>query len=165
MKDYDAALDFFFREYGDVADKDRMAIYGWSFGGYMTLSMLLKSKYEFRVGVAGGAVVDWRYYEVMYTERYMGVRNLENESYYEACDIKHDLHRLHTPLCLIHCNHDNVVLDIHPASLLDCANKKCKNSSLIEYYLFFGHGHNVTGTERLELMHKVESQIEKYIKH
>ncbi len=52
-------------------DKERLAVHGWSFGGHMTTAMLLRSPGTFKVGVAGGPVMDWSMYEVMYTERYM----------------------------------------------------------------------------------------------
>lgn len=164
LEDYDYALDWFFENYGEVADKNRMAIYGWSFGGYMTLSMLLKSRYTFQFGVAGGAVVDWRYYEVMYTERYMGIYNSSTEKYYEECDIKRDWGRLRTPVYLIHCDNDPVVLWQHTLSLLKKSNQECGNCHLVDYYVFPGHPHNVRGKERIQLMNKIKLLIDRKIK-
>src|SRR5690606_871963 len=64
-------------------DSKRMGIHGWSYGGFMTTSMMTRQPDIFKVGVAGGPVIDWSYYEVMYGERYMD-RPDENKTGYEA---------------------------------------------------------------------------------
>ena len=165
-EDYHYALNWFFNHYGTTADPNRIAIYGWSFGGFMTLSMLLTGHggFPFKIGIAGGAVVDWRYYEVMYTERYMGIRDKDTEHYYDSCDMKQKLQDLRTHLYLIHCDNDPVVLWQNTLSLLQKANKETKNGNLIDYYVYPGHPHNVKGTERLQLMIKIKSLIDKELK-
>ena len=55
----------------DYVDTSRIGIHGWSFGGFMTTSLMTRQPGKYKVGVAGGPVIDWRYYEIMYTERYM----------------------------------------------------------------------------------------------
>lgn len=159
VEDYDYAIDWLQENFGDKVDTSKMAVYGWSFGGYMTLTMLLRSKHTFQIGIAGGAVTDWRYYEVMYTERYMGIRNYGNEKYYEACSIKSDFSKLHTPLYLIHCDNDPVVVWQHTLSLLKIAHEKYDFAHLIDYYIFPGHPHNVKGPERIQLMRKIKAVI------
>ena len=52
-------------------DKDRIGVHGWSYGGYMTISLMVNHPDVFKVGVAGGPVIDWKWYEIMYGERYM----------------------------------------------------------------------------------------------
>ena len=168
IADYDDALDWLLKEspYKEHLNPQKMAIYGWSFGGYMTLSMLLNSRHTFQIGVAGGAVVDWRLYEIMYTERYMGIRNIkdkETESIYEKFDIKQQIHRLKTPLYLIHCDNDPIVLWQHTLSLLDKINSIGNLCTLVDYYVFPGHEHNVRGRERVALMAKVKGVIERYV--
>ncbi len=159
VEDYDFALDWLQENFGHKIDMTKIAVYGWSFGGYMTLTMLLNSKHNFKIGIAGGAVTDWRYYEVMYTERYMGIRSSENEKYYEACSIKSDFSKLHTPLYLIHCDNDPVVVWQHTLSLLKIAHEKYNFAHLIDYYIFPGHPHNVCGPERIQLMRKIKAVI------
>lgn len=166
IEDYDASLDYFFKHFED-ADRNRIAVYGWSFGGYMTLSMLLMSKYRdhFKIGVAGGAVIDWRYYEVMYSERYMGYENfLDKESKVaKENDIKEKIDLLQTHLYLIHCDNDPVVLPLHPLSLINKINKTGEILDLIDFYLFPGHEHNVKGPQRIALMNKIKSMISNYL--
>ncbi len=159
VEDYDFALDWLRENFADKIDMTKIAVYGWSFGGYMTLTMLLKSKYNFQIGIAGGAVTDWRYYEVMYTERYMGIRNDDTEKYYEACSIKSDFSKLHSPLYLIHCDNDPIVVWQHTLSLLKIAHEKYDFTHLIDYYIFPGHPHNVCGPERIQLMRKIKAVI------
>jgi dipeptidyl-peptidase-4 len=65
-------------------DPERLGVYGWSYGGFMATSMMTKTSGEFKVGVAGGAVIDWQYYEVMYTERYMDTPETNAQGYEEA---------------------------------------------------------------------------------
>ena len=52
-------------------DADKIGVFGWSFGGFMTTSLMTNHSDVFKVGVAGGPVIDWKYYEIMYGERYM----------------------------------------------------------------------------------------------
>jgi dipeptidyl-peptidase-4 len=128
----------------------------------MSLSMLLNSRHRFKLGIAGGAVVDWRYYEVMYTERYMGDRK-DSEQFYEKADLKEQLGKLSTPVCLIHCDNDPVVLWQHTLSLLKKANSLNGIAPYISYYLFPGHLHNVVGKERVQLTLKIKSLIISYL--
>ncbi len=67
-------------------DPERMAVHGWSFGGFMTTSLMLKAPGTFTLGVAGGPVMDWAMYEVMYTERYMDTPQ-ENPDGYAASQL------------------------------------------------------------------------------
>lgn len=65
-------------------DTERMGVHGWSFGGFMTTNLMLTYPDAFKVGVAGGPVVDWKYYEVMYGERYMDTPQANPDGYQEA---------------------------------------------------------------------------------
>ena len=65
-------------------DQNKIGVYGWSFGGFMTTSLMLDHNDVFKVGVAGGPVCDWKYYEVMYGERYMDTPAENQKGYDEA---------------------------------------------------------------------------------
>ena len=67
-------------------DADRIGIYGWSYGGFMTTYMMLNYPETFKVGVCGGPVLDWSRYEVMYGERYMGTPQNNPEGYHLVHD-------------------------------------------------------------------------------
>jgi dipeptidyl-peptidase-4 len=64
-------------------DPDRIGVHGWSFGGFMTTSLMTRRPGVFKVGVAGGPVIDWTKYEIMYTERYMDTPQENPEGYKE----------------------------------------------------------------------------------
>src|SRR5690606_36220900 len=81
-------------------DTSRMGIFGWSFGGYMSINMMTRTD-AFKVGVAGGPVVDWSLYEVMYTERYMDMP-AENPEGYRDADLTNYVKDLKGKLMLIH---------------------------------------------------------------
>ena len=65
-------------------DTNRIGVHGWSYGGFMTMSLMLKQPKTFKVAVAGGAVIDWKYYEVMYGERYMDTPEQNPDGYKNA---------------------------------------------------------------------------------
>ncbi len=160
IRDNKYALNWLFLTHGYV-DRNRVAVYGWSFGGFMTLSMLLCGGFPFKVGVAGGAVVSWRYYETMYTERYMSLDDEGRPSgdHFERTDMAKRISDLKSPLYLIHCLSDSVVLPLHPQYLLAEANKRNDLASLVDCYYYPGHAHNVVGEERVHLMEKIKSII------
>ncbi len=68
----------------DYVDPDRIGVDGWSYGGFLTISMMLKYPGTFKVGCAGGPVIDWKYYEIMYGERYMDTPKTNPEGYENA---------------------------------------------------------------------------------
>ena len=90
-------------------DLTRVGIYGWSFGGFMTTSLMLRNAGTFNVGVAGGPVTDWKYYEIMYGERYMD-RPEENVEGYENNRLHGYVENLEGDLMLIHGTIDDVVV-------------------------------------------------------
>lgn len=82
MKDQVKGVDFL-KSLGYV-DNNRIGVHGWSFGGFMTTNLMLTYPELFKVGVAGGPVIDWAYYEVMYGERYMDTPQTNPEGYKNA---------------------------------------------------------------------------------
>ncbi|MGH1339525.1 MAG: DPP IV N-terminal domain-containing protein [Aureispira sp.] len=138
------------------ADTDRMAIHGWSFGGYMTTSLMLKHPDVFKVGVAGGPVTDWNYYEIMYGERYMD-RPEENPEGYKNTQLKNFAGDLKGDLLLIHGTIDDVVVMQHNLSLVQAF---VTNGILMDFFPYPMHPHNVRGMDRVHLMNKVLTYIE-----
>jgi dipeptidyl-peptidase-4 len=132
-------------------DNNRIGVHGWSFGGFMTTSLLTRHPEIFKVGVAGGPVIDWSYYEIMYTERYMDTPE-ENPIGYAKSSLFNYIDSLKGKLLLIHGTSDNVVLWQH--SLL-YINKCIKDSKQVDYFVYPEHEHNVLGKDRTHLIRKV----------
>ncbi|WMX12999.1 MULTISPECIES: DPP IV N-terminal domain-containing protein [unclassified Aureispira] len=142
------------------ADTDRMAVHGWSYGGFMTTSLMLKHPDVFKVGVAGGPVTDWNYYEVMYGERYMDMPK-ENPEGYKETQLKNHVQNLKGDLLLIHGTVDDVVVMQHNLSLVKAF---VDNGILMDFFPYPMHPHNVRGKDRVHLMNKVLTYIDDKLK-
>ncbi len=137
-------------------DGDRMAVHGWSYGGFMTTSLMLRQPGTFKAGVAGGPVTDWKYYEIMYGERYMD-RPEENEDGYAENRLHHYVSNLQGDLLLIHGTVDDVVVMQHNLSLV----KSFIDAGVqMDFFPYPMHPHNVRGKDRLHLMTKVLNYVE-----
>jgi dipeptidyl-peptidase-4 len=134
-------------------DTNRMGIHGWSYGGFMTTSMMSRHPGVFKVGVAGGPVIDWSLYEVMYTERYMDTPE-ENPLGYAKTNLKNHLDSLQGKLLMIHGGLDDVVLWQHSLQYLESAVKK---GVQLDYFVYPHHKHNVRGRDRIHLYEKVSN--------
>jgi len=132
-------------------DADRMAVHGWSFGGFMTTSLMLRQPGTFNVGVAGGPVTDWKYYEIMYGERYMDQPDQNPEGYKQASLFTH-AENLEGDLMLIHGTVDDVVVMQHSLSLVETF---VKAGIQMDFFPYPMHPHNVRGKDRDHLMRKV----------
>ncbi len=130
---------------------NRLAVHGWSFGGFMTTSLMLREAGVFNVGVAGGPVTDWSYYEIMYGERYMDMPS-ENEEGYKANNLKNHVAKLKGDLLLIHGTMDDVVVMQHNLSLVQAFVEEGVQMDFFPYPM---HKHNVRGKDRVHLMQKV----------
>ncbi len=128
-------------------DTNRIGIEGWSFGGFMTLSMMLHYPKIFKVGVAGGAVTDWKFYEVMYGERYMD-RPGQNPEGYEKTNVNLMTEKLQGKLLLIHGSLDNVVVWQNSLVFLQACIDQGKQ---LDYFIYPEEEHNVLGKERKHL--------------
>ena len=137
-------------------DADRMAVHGWSFGGFMTTSLMLRKPGTFKVGVAGGPVTDWKYYEIMYGERYMD-RPEQNEEGYKTASLLNYTDKLEGDLLLIHGTVDDVVVMQHNFALVQ---KFVENGVLMDFFPYPNHPHNVRGKDRVHLMNKVLTYVE-----
>jgi dipeptidyl-peptidase 4 len=136
-------------------DMNRLAIHGWSFGGFMTTSLLLRNPDVFKVGVAGGPVTDWTLYEVMYGERYMDTP-AENQKGFDDNNTLNYVKNLKGKLLLIHGTSDDVVVMQHNLSLV---KKFVEAQKQVDFFPYPMHKHNVQGKDRVHLMTKVLNYI------
>jgi len=140
-------------------DTDRIGVHGWSYGGFMTISMLLKHNDIFKVAVAGGPVIDWKYYEIMYGERYMDMPQ-ENPEGYEKSSLLNQVDNLKGRLMIIHGAQDPTVVWQHSQLFVEECIKKGK---LIDYNFYPTHPHNVRGKDRVHLMNTVSRYFEDHL--
>lgn len=136
-------------------DSNRLAVHGWSYGGFMTTSLMLRNPDVFKVGVAGGPVTDWKYYEVMYGERYMDRPEENPEGYKEASLLNH-AKNLKGDLLLIHGTADDVVVLQHNYALV---KKFVELGIQMDFFPYPMHPHNVSGKDRVHLMTKVLNYV------
>lgn len=139
----------------NYVDTNRFAVHGWSFGGFMTTSLMLRKPGVFKTGVAGGPVTDWKFYEVMYGERYMDLP-IENPEGYKTASLLNYTHNLKGNLLLIHGTMDDVVVMQHNYALI---KKFVENGVQVDFFPYPMHKHNVTGKDRVHLIQKVLTYI------
>ncbi len=140
-------------------DSTRIGVHGWSYGGFMTISMMLQHPDVFKVGVAGGPVIDWKYYEVMYGERYMDTPQ-ENPDGYEAANLNKQVKGLKGRLMIIHGAVDPTVVWQHSLSFV----RSCvENEVQLDYFVYPRHEHNVRGHDRVHLMTKVTRYFDDFL--
>ena len=132
-------------------DGNRLAVHGWSYGGFMANSLMLRHPGVFTTAVAGGPVTDWKYYEIMYGERYMD-RWQENEAGFEKSKIHNYVKNLDGKLLEIIGSVDPVVVPQHTMTLLQ---EFVKNKIDVDFFSYPMHPHNVRGLDRAHLMKKV----------
>lgn len=132
-------------------DPSRVGVFGWSYGGFMSTSLMTRQPGAFKVGVAGGPVIDWSYYEIMYGERYMDTPQ-ENKEGYDRNNLLNHVEKLKGKLLMIHGAQDNVVVWQHSMMYL---KKAVEKGVQVDYYVYPGHEHNVLGKDRAHLMEKV----------
>ena len=141
-------------------DKDRMGVEGWSFGGFMTITMKLAHPEIFKVGCAGGPVIDWKWYEVMYGERYMDTPQ-ENPEGYAKASLLAKAKDLEGRLLVIHGAEDNTVVWQNSIEFIDACIKAGKQ---VDYFIYPHHEHNVMGYDRLHLYEKMFDYYETFLK-
>lgn len=147
-EDQMTGVDFLTKQ--KYVDSKRMGVFGWSFGGFMTIGMMTHSP-VFKAGVAGGPVIDWSLYEIMYTERYMD-KPVENPEGYNASNLLNDAKNLKGDLLVIHGTDDETVVWQHSLQFIEkCVNEKVQ----VDYFVYPGHKHNVMGKDRVHLMQKI----------
>jgi dipeptidyl-peptidase 4 len=132
-------------------DAERIGAHGWSYGGFMTISLMLKQPETFKTGVCGGPVTDWKYYEIMYGERDMDTPESNPEGY-ESSSLLNLAENLEGKLLIIHGTYDPVVVWQHSLDLID---RFIKEGKQVDYFVYPGHGHGVGGRDRVHLNRKM----------
>lgn len=133
------------------ADPDRIGIYGWSYGGFMTTYMVLNYPETFKVGVCGGPVLDWSRYEVMYGERYMGTPQNNPEGYANNTLIN-QAGKLKSKLLIIHDDQDDTVV---PQMSMQFLKNSVKEGTFPDFMMYVNHPHNVGGKDRMHLNKRI----------
>lgn len=141
-------------------DTTRLGVHGWSFGGFMTTSLMTTYPDVFKVGVAGGPVIDWKWYEVMYGERYMDTPQANPEGYAETSLIN-KAKNLKGKLQIIIGTDDPTVVPQHAISFL----KACiEAGTQPDFFVYPGEGHNMMGHQSVHLHERITQYFEDYLK-
>lgn len=141
-------------------DQDRIGVHGWSFGGFMTISLMTNYPDVFKVGVAGGPVIDWKWYEVMYGERYMDTPQANPEGYAQTSLLK-KAKDLKGKLQIITGLNDPTVVPQHAYSFL----KACiAAGTQPDFYVYPGEPHNMRGHQSVHLHERITQYFEDYLK-
>lgn len=138
-------------------DTYRIGVDGWSYGGFMTINLLLRYPGIFKAATAGGPVCDWKYYEAMYGERYMDTPE-ENPEGYKASSLIENADKLQDRLMIIHCTTDPVVVWQHSLHFVKACIEKGR---MVDYFVYPGHDHNVQGPDRAHLVRKIEDYFKR----
>lgn len=141
-------------------DANRLGVHGWSFGGFMTTNLMCSYPEVFKVGVAGGPVIDWKYYEVMYGERYMD-RPDENPEGYASSSLLPKAKNLKGRLQIILGYNDPTCVPQHTLSFIRAAIDAGTQPDLFAYP---GDGHNMFGTDQVHLHERITRYFEDYLK-
>jgi len=158
MEDLMSAVSYLSSQ--SFVDTSRMGLFGWSYGGFMTTDFMLNHPGVFKAAVAGGPVMDWTYYEIMYGERYMDTPQ-ENPEGYAATDLTKQADKLKGKLLLIHGIQDPVVVQQNSVAFV----KACVDKGVqVDYMIYPGHEHNVLGKDRAHLYQKVTDYLTEHLK-
>ena len=141
-------------------DQDRMGVHGWSFGGFMTISLMTNYPDVFKVGVAGGPVIDWKWYEVMYGERYMDTPQANPEGYGKT-SLLPKAKDLKGKLQIIIGYNDPTVVPQHALSFIaECI----KHGTQPDFFVYPGEPHNMRGHQSVHLHERITQYFEDYLK-
>lgn len=141
-------------------NKDKIGVHGWSFGGFMTINLMLTHPEVFKVGVAGGPVIDWKYYEVMYGERYMDTPQSNPEGYKES-NLNERAGNLKGRLEIIIGGNDKTVVPQQTFSFLRACIDAGTHPDL---FIYPGQAHNMVGRDRVHLHEHITRYFEDYLK-
>ena len=141
-------------------DADRLGVHGWSFGGFMTTNLMCSYPDVFKAGVAGGPVIDWKYYEVMYGERYMDTPD-ENPEGYAGSSLLGKAGNLKGRLQIIVGYNDPTCVLQHSLSFL----RACEDAGTQpDYFVYPGQGHNMMGQDMVHLHERITRYFEDFLK-
>jgi len=158
MQDQITGLEYVIKQ--GIVDTTHICVHGWSYGGFMTTSLMLNYPQYFKAGVAGGPVMDWKYYEVMYGERYMDTPN-ENPAGYAGTSCIENATKLNGKLLIIHGGMDSTVVLQHSQLFINqCVN----NKKQVEYFIYPADAHGVGGFRYVNLHEKITNFFDLFIK-
>lgn len=141
-------------------DTTRLGVHGWSFGGFMTISLMTNYPDVFKVGVAGGPVIDWKWYEVMYGERYMDTPQSNPEGYAKT-SLLPKAKDLKGKLQIIIGYNDPTVVPQHALTFL----KACiEAGTQPDFFTYPGQGHNMRGHQSVHLHERITQYFDDYLK-
>ncbi len=141
-------------------DSSRLGIHGWSFGGFMTISLMTNYPDVFKVGVAGGPVIDWKWYEVMYGERYMDTPESNPEGY-EKTSLLNKAKNLKGKLQIITGMNDDTVVPQHALQFINACTEA---GTQPDFFVYPGQGHNMRGHKSVHLHERITQYFEDYLK-
>ena len=141
-------------------DSDRMGVHGWSFGGFMTITLMVNHPEVFKVGVAGGPVIDWKWYEVMYGERYMDTPQTNAEGY-EQTSLLHRAKDLKGKLQIITGYNDATVVPQHCLSFIAAC---IQQGTQPDFFVYPGEPHNMRGHQSTHLHERISQYFDDYLK-
>ena len=141
-------------------DADRLGVHGWSYGGFMTTSLMTTYPDAFKVGVAGGPVIDWKWYEVMYGERYMDTPQ-QNPEGYEQTSCIGKAKNLKGKLQIIIGMNDPTCVPQHSLQFL---NACAEAGTQPDFFVYPGEGHNMAGHKSVHLHERITQYFEDYLK-
>ena len=158
MQDQMKGIDFLLSL--PYVDRDRIGVHGWSFGGFMTITLMTNHPEIFKVGVAGGPVIDWKWYEVMYGERYMDTPQSNPEGY-DKTSLLSGAKDLKGKLQIISGYNDPTVVPQHCLSFLaECI----KAGTQPDFFVYPGEPHNMRGHQSVHLHERITQYFEDYLK-
>ncbi len=140
-------------------DKERIGVYGHSYGGYMTLMSMFKAGDYFKAGVSGAPVTTWRLYDTHYTERYMGNPNTDSDAY-DASSVFPYAQDLKGPLLIYHGMADDNVLFTHSTKLYKHLQDMGKPFEVMDYP---GKKHSIRGKQTgIHLYHTITNFFDRH---
>ena len=133
-------------------DGSRIGIWGWSYGGYMTCMAMLRGHGAFKAGFAGAPVTDWKQYDTIYTERYMGTPQENPGGYHDSSPVNF-AEGLEGKLLIAHATGDD---NVHFANTVELAESLVNAQKYAEYQIYAGRGHGITDPEaRIHIFNRV----------
>ena len=141
-------------------DMNRLGVHGWSYGGFMTISLMTNYPDVFKVGVAGGPVIDWKWYEVMYGERYMDTPETNPDGYAQT-SLLTKAKNLKGRLQIIIGMNDPVVVPQHALQFLNECNE---NGTYPDFYVYPGEEHNMVGHLSVHLHERITRYFNDFLK-
>lgn len=158
MKDQLRGVDFL--KSLPYVDSERLGVHGWSYGGFMTISLMTTYPDIFKVGVAGGPVIDWKFYEVMYGERYMGTPQ-DNPDGYAETSLLNKVKNLKGRLQIILGYNDPTCVPQHALSFIRaCIDAETQP----DLFVYPGQGHNMSGHDMVHLHERITRYFDDYLK-